>query len=426
MGPCGKGEDVKMGIILEQGKKAKEAAEKVSLLTTKEKNDLLTAMAEQLESDKRYILAENEKDLQAGEKNGLSQALMDRLRLSETRIHSMAEGFRHVKSLKDPIGEEIESWKRPNGLRIQKARVPLGVVGIIYEARPNVTADAAALCLKTGNAAFLRGSSSAYYSNEAIVTSIHTALNKQGIPTDAVQLAKDTSREAASELFTMNDYLDVLIPRGGSGLIQTVVQQSSVPVLETGVGNCHVFIDETAEKEMGINIAVNAKTQRPSVCNAAETILVQEQWAEQNGKELIAALIEHGVEVRGDENIQALHSRVKEASPSDWEEEYLDLTAAVKTVKDTEEAVRHIKQYGTGHSEAIVTETPFHKEMFYRNLDAAVLYHNASTRFTDGFEFGFGAEIGVSTQKLHARGPMGLEALTSFKYLIEGTGQIKE
>ncbi|RSL29601.1 glutamate-5-semialdehyde dehydrogenase [Salibacterium salarium] len=415
-----------MGIILEQGKKAKEAANNVSMLTFEEKNQLLSTMAEQLENDKDLILAENKKDLKAGQDNGISKALMDRLELNEGRIHNMAEGFRHIQSLEDPIGEEIEGWSRPNGLQIQRIRVPLGVVGIIYEARPNVTADAAALCLKTGNAAFLRGSSSAYYSNEAIVSSIHKALDKQNVSIDAVQLAKDTSREAVAELFTMNDYLDVLIPRGGAGLIQTVVQQSSVPVLETGVGNCHVFIDESAPKEMGINIAVNAKINRPSVCNAAETIILHEEWAQTHGGDLIKSLLDNHVEVRGDDTIQSLNPDVKAAAQTDWEQEYLDLTVAVKTVPDVKTAITHIKQYSTGHSEAIVTEAEVNKNMFLKELDAAVLYHNASTRFTDGFEFGFGAEIGVSTQKLHARGPMGLNALTSSKYLVMGTGQIKE
>ncbi|MFB4162545.1 glutamate-5-semialdehyde dehydrogenase [Alteribacillus sp. JSM 102045] len=415
-----------MGVMLEQGKKAKKAAEQISQLSTEEKNNLLYAMGEQFEKDTQDILKENEKDLLAGEKNGLSAALLDRLRLSPERINNMADGFRQVASLEDPIGEEIESWDRPNGLYIQSIRVPLGVAGIIYEARPNVTADAAGLCIKTGNAAFLRGSSSAYHSNKAVVASIHKVLRSQNVTTEAVQLAEDTSREAASEMFTMNEYLDVLIPRGGAGLIQAVVKNSSVPVLETGVGNCHVYIDETADKEMGISIAVNAKTQRPSVCNAAETIIVNKKWAEENGKELIEALFNKGVEIRGDAFIQRLHPNVQEASKEDWQEEYLDLIAAVKSVENTNEAIDHIKQFGTGHSEAIITETEKNKNLFLSQIDAAALYHNASTRFTDGDEFGFGAEIGISTQKLHARGPMGLKALTSSKYIISGNGQIKE
>ncbi|SDG94321.1 glutamate-5-semialdehyde dehydrogenase [Alteribacillus persepolensis] len=415
-----------MGVIREQGQKAKAASEEMALLSTEEKNSLLHKMSECLLDDMDVILLENEKDLAQGEKNGLSAALLDRLRLTPDRIKGMANGFQQVASLKDPIGETIESWERPNGLQIDSIRVPLGVAGIIYEARPNVTADAAGLCIKTGNAAFLRGSSSAYYSNKAIVQSIHSALQAEGITTDAVQLAKDTSREAASEMFTMNDYLDVLIPRGGAGLIQAVVKQSSVPVLETGVGNCHVYIDDTADKDMGIAIAVNAKTQRPSVCNACETIVVHQSWFDQHGTELVRALLEKGVDIRGDQAVQHVHEQVKPATENDWKEEYLDLIVAVKTVEHAKEAVSHIKKYGTGHSEAIITETAENKQLFFRHIDAAALYHNASTRFTDGDEFGFGAEIGISTQKLHARGPMGLKALTSSKYIVVGSGQIKE
>lgn len=415
-----------MSMMIEQGKKVKQGSEQMKQLTTEEKNNLLLAMRDQLSHDINTILEENEKDIQAGIANGISSALLDRLRLSAARIEDMAQGFEQIAALDDPIGKVIDSWERPNGLYIHKTRVPLGVAGIIYEARPNVTADAAALCLKTGNAVLLRGSSSAYHSNKAIVTSIHHALEKQGITTNAVQLVEDTSREAASEMFTMNEYLDVLIPRGGAGLIQAVVQQSSIPVLETGVGNCHIYLDETAQKEMGISIAINAKTQRPSVCNAAETILVHDKWARAHGKSLVEALLEKGVEIRGDEHIQSLHPDIKAVQEADYAEEFLDLTVAMKTVSNAAEAISHIKQYGTGHSEAIVTETKENKEAFLHQLDAAALYHNASTRFTDGFEFGFGAEIGISTQKLHARGPMGLEALTSSKYIILGNGQIKK
>ncbi|MFC5627408.1 glutamate-5-semialdehyde dehydrogenase [Aliibacillus thermotolerans] len=414
-----------MSIMTEQGKKAKRGKEVVSQLPTEKKNQLLQRMSEQLLLDKESILAENKKDLEAGEKNGLSTALLDRLRLSEERLQGMADGFKQVAQLDDPIGEILDRWTRPNGLQIEQVRVPIGVLGIIYEARPNVTADAVALCLKTGNAAFLRGSSSAYHSNRAIIASIYRAMEMEGVTTDAVQLAEDLSREAAAEMFTMNDYIDVLIPRGGADLIQTVVKQSTIPVLETGVGNCHVYIDASASKEMGISIAVNAKTNRPSVCNAAETILLHEKWAKDHGKDLITALLEEDVEIRGDEAIQTLSEKVIPATEDDWKEEYLDLTVAMKTVTDTEEAITHIRHYGTGHSEAIVTETEKHKDMFMAEVDAAALYHNASTRFTDGEEFGFGAEIGISTQKLHARGPMGLQALTSFKYIVSGDGQIK-
>lgn len=415
-----------MSLMKEQGKKAKRGKEVIARLSTEKKNKLLHTMSEQLLLDKETILQENQKDLDAGEKNGLSSALLDRLRLSEERVQGMADGFVKVAQLDDPIGEVLASWTRPNGLNIEQVRVPIGVLGIIYEARPNVTADAAALCLKTGNAAFLRGSSSAYHSNRAIISSIYKAMEKEGVSTDAVQLAEDLSREAASEMFTMNEYIDVLIPRGGAGLIQTVVKQATIPVLETGVGNCHVYIDESATKEMGISIAVNSKTNRPSVCNAAETILIHEQWAKEHGKDLITALIKEDVQIRGDEFLQSLDENVTRATEDDWNEEYLDLTVAMKTVASTSEAIDHINQYGTGHSEAIVTESKDSKELFMKEVDAAALYHNASTRFTDGDEFGFGAEIGISTQKLHARGPMGLEALTSFKYVVSGDGQIRE
>ena len=331
-----------MSIMTEQGKKAKRGKEVVSQLPTEKKNQLLQRMSEQLLLDKESILAENKKDLEAGEKNGLSTALLDRLRLSEERLQGMADGFKQVAQLDDPIGEMLDRWTRPNGLQIEQVRVPIGVLGIIYEARPNVTADAVALCLKTGNAAFLRGSSSAYHSNRAIIASIYRAMEMEGVTTDAVQLAEDLSREAAAEMFTMNDYIDVLIPRGGAGLIQTVVKQSTIPVLETGVGNCHVYIDASASKEMGISIAVNAKTNRPSVCNAAETILLHEKWAKDHGKDLITALLEEDVEIRGDEAIQALSEKVTPATEDDWKEEYLDLTVAMKTVTDTEEAITPI------------------------------------------------------------------------------------
>ncbi|MFB5660683.1 glutamate-5-semialdehyde dehydrogenase [Alteribacillus sp. HJP-4] len=410
----------------QQAKKAKAASALTGLLSTREKNEALLEMADQLEKDTDVILEKNQVDLRTGKDNDLSEALLDRLKLTEERIKGMADGFRQVASLSDPIGSKLSDWKRPNGLSISQVRVPLGVIGIIYEARPNVTADAAALCLKTGNAALLRGSSSAYHSNKAIVDSIHKALQTKQITEDAVQLVEDTSREAAAVMFTLNEYLDVLIPRGGAGLIQTVVKQSSIPVLETGVGNCHVFIDQSAQTEMAVSIAVNAKTQRPSVCNAAETILIHDAWLSKNGEKLINALLNHGVEIRGDEKLQALSSSVKPVTEADYSDEFLDLKVAMKTVDSTEDAVAHIKAYGTGHTEAIVTESEENKQFFFQHLDAAALYHNASTRFTDGFEFGFGAEIGISTQKLHARGPMGLEALTSSKYLVEGAGQIKE
>lgn len=408
-----------------QGEAAKKAAKRVAAASAEEKNKALSLIADELETREAFILEANTRDLEAGRKNGLSSALLDRLTLDSGRIAGMADGCRQIASLEDPIGETIESWTRPNGLKIESVRVPLGVIGMIYEARPNVTADAAALALKTGNGVLLRGSSSAFQSNQAVMDAIWEALAKTSLPKEAVQLASDTSREAATTMFQMNDFLDVLIPRGGANLIKTVVNQSTVPVLETGVGNCHIFIDETAEADKAVQIAVNAKTQRPSVCNAAETILVHQSWLEAHGESLVHALLAHGVTIRGDAPVQKLHSDVVPAADEDWNTEYLDMIASMKTVQDTQEAIEHINTFTTYHSEAIVTESEENKRKFFQQIDAAALYHNASTRFTDGFEFGFGAEIGVSTQKLHARGPMGLKAITSYKYLIHGDGQIK-
>ncbi|WP_079476076.1 glutamate-5-semialdehyde dehydrogenase [Marinococcus halophilus] len=408
-----------------QGEAAKKAAKRVATASTEEKNKALSLIADELETRETFILEANAKDLEAGRKNGLSSALLDRLTLDSGRIAGMADGCRQIASLEDPIGETIESWTRPNGLKLESVRVPLGVIGMIYEARPNVTADAAALALKTGNGVLLRGSSSAFRSNQAVMDAIWEALAKTSLPKEAVQLASDTSREAAATMFQMNDYLDVLIPRGGANLIKTVVDQSTVPVLETGVGNCHIFIDDSAVADKAVQIAINAKTQRPSVCNAAETLLVHEAWLEAHGKALVHALLAHGVTIRGDASVQKLHGDVEPAADEDWNTEYLDMIVSMKTVKSTEEAIEHINMFTTYHSEAILTESEENKRMFFQQIDAAALYHNASTRFTDGFEFGFGAEIGVSTQKLHARGPMGLKAITSYKYLIHGDGQIK-
>lgn len=408
-----------------QGEAAKKAAKRVAATSAEEKNKALLLIADELETRESFILEANAKDLEAGRKNGLSSALLDRLTLDSGRIAGMADGCRQIASLEDPIGETIESWTRPNGLKMESVRVPLGVIGMIYEARPNVTADAAALALKTGNGVLLRGSSSAFQSNQAVMDAIWEALAKTSLPKEAVQLASDTSREAATTMFQMNDYLDVLIPRGGANLIKTVVNQSTVPVLETGVGNCHIFIDETAVADKAVQIAINAKTQRPSVCNAAETILVHQSWLDAHGESLVHALLAHGVTIRGDAEVQKLHGDVEPAADEDWNTEYLDMIVSVKTVQDTEEAIEHINTFTTYHSEAIITESAENKRKFFQQIDAAALYHNASTRFTDGFEFGFGAEIGVSTQKLHARGPMGLKAITSYKYLIHGDGQIK-
>lgn len=371
-------------------------------------------------------MSENAKDIENGKENGLTPDVIDRLKLDEKRIRDIADAVELLIDLADPVGESLETIEKENGLFIEKIRVPLGVVGMIYEARPNVTVDAATLCLKTGNAVVLRGSSSAIHSNKALVNVIHRALEQSALPINAVQLIEDTSRETAKELFTLNDGLDVLIPRGGKKLIDLVVRESTVPVLETGAGNCHIFIDETAKHQMAEKVVVNAKTQRPSVCNAIESLLIHKAWAKQHGKELLAQLESVGVEIRGDEFVCELHPSSKQASEEDWETEFLAPVISVKTVENIQEAVKHIQQYGTNHSEAILTEDDKHAAYFQTAVDAAAVYHNASTRFTDGFEFGYGAEIGISTQKLHARGPMGLPALTSTKYIIKGTGQIRE
>lgn len=412
-----------MSELVEKAQKLKRAAKKLGMATTEEKNEALANMADFILSRKESILNENAKDIKIGEEKGLSPSLLDRLLLTEERIEQIAAGIRQLIKLEDLIGETIESWVRPNGLKIQTVRVPLGVVGMVYEARPNVTVDAGSLCLKAGNAVLLRGSSSALNSNKELVKVMREALSSSAIPEDAVQLLEDTSRETAGEMFKLNQYLDVLIPRGGAGLIQSVVQNATVPVLETGVGNCHVFIDETAEERMAIEIALNAKLHRPSVCNAAETVLIHEKWP--YVRELLIPLYDKGVELRGDERISSIYSFVKQATEEDWKKEYLAPILAVKLVSDVREAIEHIDQYGTKHSEAIISENSQNVRLFFQAVDAAVLYHNASTRFTDGEQFGYGAEIGISTQKLHARGPMGLRALTTTKAIVIGTGQIR-
>ncbi len=414
-----------MSELILKGKKAKIAASLLAKATTEQKNKALSTISDQLIKEQTFILEENNKDLQAGKENGMSESLLDRLKLNEQRIQDMADALVQLTKLEDPIGQLIEEWERPNGLKIAQVRVPLGVIGMIYEARPNVTVDASSLCLKTGNAVLLRGSSTAIHSNKALVKVIQHALELSNLPVDGVQLLEDTSRETASEMFKLNEYLDVLIPRGGAKLIQTVVQNSTVPVLETGAGNCHVYIDETADPNMAIEIAINAKTQRPSVCNAIENVLVQKDWASEHLQELITALQEKDVQIHGDEKVQKAGKEIIPASLEDWGTEFLGLEVALKVVEGVEEAITHINQYGTKHSEAIISSTVENVEKFFTEVDAAAVYHNASTRFTDGFEFGFGAEIGISTQKLHARGPMGLQALTSTKYTIRGNGQIK-
>ncbi|MGG3792180.1 glutamate-5-semialdehyde dehydrogenase [Geobacillus thermodenitrificans] len=412
-----------MNELLEKAERLKTASQTLAMLSTEEKNAALEQIAEAIDRKRAVILAENEKDMAAGRSQGLSPALLDRLQLTNERIDQIISGVRQVASLPDPVGEIIEEWTRPNGLRIQTVRVPLGVIGMVYEARPNVTVDAVSLCLKTGNAVLLRGSSSALHSNKALVSVMKEALRTTAIPETAIELLEDTSRETAQRMFRLNDYLDVLIPRGGAGLIRSVVENATVPVLETGVGNCHIFVDESAERSMAIDIVLNAKLQRPSVCNAIETVLIHERWPYVG--ELLEALHARGVELRGDRRLAAAYPFVTEATEEDWHTEYLAPILAIKLVTDVDEAIQHIHRYGTKHSEAIITENEAHVRRFFQVVDAAVLYHNASTRFTDGEQFGYGAEIGISTQKLHARGPMGLIAITTTKSLVYGTGQIR-
>jgi len=413
-----------MSELIIKAKKLKQAASQLAMLSTEEKNNALAMIAEALIAQTGYILQENEKDMAIGKENGLSPSLLDRLQLTEERIQQIADGVRQVVDLPDPVGETIEQWTRPNGLILKQIRVPLGVVGMVYEARPNVTVDAASLCLKTGNAVLLRGSSSAIHSNKALISVMQQALKQSKIPTDAIQLLEDTSRETAQQMFRLKEYIDVLIPRGGAGLIQSVVENATIPVLETGVGNCHIFIDDSAEKEMAIDIVINAKLQRPSVCNAVETVIVHKQWP--YIKELLETLHEKGVELRADKQLADTYPFVREAKEEDWANEFLAPILAVKLVETVDEAIEHIERYGTKHSEAIISECNEHVEQFFARVDAAVLYHNASTRFTDGEQFGYGAEIGISTQKLHARGPMGLRAITTTKTLVYGSGQVRK
>jgi glutamate-5-semialdehyde dehydrogenase len=415
-----------MSEVITKGKAAKAASFQLIGLSTEQKNEALEKIAKQLVMDKENLLNENQRDLEQGRRKGSSESTLDRIMLNEKRIDDIAAAIRLLIDLKDPIGECLETIEKENGLLIKKSRVPIGVIGMIYEARPNVTIDAATLSIKTGNAVILRGSSSAKYSNMALVSCIHRALEYTEIPRDAVQLIEDTSHETAKELFHLNDYLDVLIPRGGKKLIETVIKESTVPVLETGAGNCHIFIDKTGDPVMAEKIIMNGKTQRPSVCNAIESLLIHESWFNENGENLLAVLNDKGIEVYGDENVCAAFPEAKTATEEDWSTEYLALKISVKIVKDVSDAIDHINRYGTKHSEAIITKSDQNADVFMNKVDAAAVYHNASTRFTDGFEFGYGAEIGISTQKLHARGPMGLPALTSSKYFIYGEGQIRQ
>ena len=411
--------------VIVKGKLAKAASFVMNTKTTAEKNAALITIAKQLLVDSAEIVEQNKIDLQNGEKAGLPTSTLDRIMLNEARITAMSDAIRELVELADPVGEVLEDITKDNGLRIYKKRVPLGVIGMIYEARPNVTVDAATLSLKTGNAVLLRGSSSAKASNMALVASIHRALEKASFPQDAVLLIEDTSRETAKTLFNLNEYLDVLIPRGGKNLIDLVVRESSVPVLETGAGNCHIYLDASADVEMAKKVVVNAKTQRPSVCNAAESIIMHESFLQAHGSDVLTELANAGVTIYADEAARTVFPTAEAATEEHFAEEFLDLAISVKTVATVEEAVTHINIYGTNHSEAIISETAESVATFLNGVDAAAVYHNASTRFTDGFEFGYGAEIGISTQKLHARGPMGLPALTSTKYYVYGTGQTR-
>lgn len=397
----------------------------LQLLDTERKNKALLAIADAFIKETQVIIAANEKDLHIGEQNGMHPGLLDRLRLNDDRIAAMAEGLRQIASLPDPLGEELERFNRPNGLDIRKIRVPLGVIGIIYESRPNVTADAFGLCFKTGNVVILKGGSDAIHSNIAIADIIRDTLIKEDIPADAVQLITDTDREVTSAFMKMNQYVDVLIPRGGAGLIRAVVENSTIPVIETGTGNCHIYLDEDADINKAIPIIVNAKTQRIGVCNACESLVVHEKIRERILPLVGEVLREKHVEMRGDDRIREVLSDCLEAQEEDYGKEYLDYIISMKTVSSVEEAIAHINKYSTGHSDSIITENIDHAEKFLRGIDSACVYVNASTRFTDGFEFGFGAEIGISTQKLHARGPMGLRELTTYKYLVCGDGQIR-
>lgn len=408
-----------------KGKLAKESSYELMNATTTQKNKALLKMAEKLIDNKDNIINKNKQDLDNAIANGMSKAMLDRLALDNKRIEDMADGLKQLELLEDPIGEVISMWKRPNGIQIGKQRVPMGVIGIIYEARPNVTCDAAGLCLKAGNAVILRGGKEAINSNIEIIKALREGIKEAGLPEDSIQLVENTSREVANEMMRLNEFIDVLIPRGGAGLIQSVVNNATVPVIETGTGNCHIYIDEQCDFEMAKNIIVNAKTSRPAVCNAAEKLLVNEKIAKEFLPIAIKALRENGVAIRGDEISQSIINDIEKADHSDWNKEYLDYIMAVKVVKDIDEAIAHINRYGTGHSEAIVTENYSNSQKFLQRVDAAAVYVNASTRFTDGSEFGFGAEIGISTQKLHARGPMGLKELTTTKYIIYGNGQIR-
>ena len=412
-------------MLIEMGKKAKEASFSLMNTDSSLKSEALLKIADFLEEKADEIISENKKDVEAFTSGGGKESMVDRLTLTKKRISDMADGVRKVENLPDPIGEVLGMTKRPNGLVIGKKRVPIGVIGIIYEARPNVTVDAAALCLKTSNACILRGGKEAINSNKKIVEVINLALEKAGFPQNAVQLVTDTSRETAKELMRLSKYLDVLIPRGGKGLIQSVVENATVPVIETGTGNCHIYVESSADFKMAEEILVNAKTSRPSVCNAAESLLVDKKIANEFLPIAKKALDSFNVELFGCDETLKILSGIAPATEEDFYTEYNDYKMSVKVVESIDEAISHINEHGTGHSEAIITSDYNASNRFLNEIDAAAVYVNASTRFTDGFEFGFGAEIGISTQKLHARGPMGLNELTSIKYIIYGNGQTR-
>lgn len=405
--------------------KARSAAAKLAVTGSAVKDKALYGMADAIENNRAEIFAANKIDLEAAEKSGISGAMLKRLELTDKKVDQMADGIRQIAALRDPIGETLEGYLRPNGMEVRKVRVPIGVIGIIYESRPNVTADAAALCLKSGNAVILRGGSEAINSNLAIAKLMTQAATGAGIPDGAIQIIETTDRAAARELMTMKSYIDCLIPRGGKGLIQTVVENSTIPVIEHGDGNCHVYVDGAADIKMAEDIVFNAKVQNPSVCNAAETLLVSEQIAADFLPIICKRLADAGVEVRGCDKTREIVPGVKEAVEEDWCTEYLDLILAVKVVSEVDDAIKHIEKYGSKHTEAIVTDDISAARKFTGEVDAAAVFVNVSTRFTDGYEFGKGAEMGISTQKLHARGPMGVEEITTYKYVVNGSGQLR-
>jgi len=412
--------------ILEIGRDALAASRELARLSTRKKNAILEAMADELDAQRILIQAENRKDLEAGKAAGLSNAMLDRLELTDARIDGMIKGLRDVAGLNDPVGSEISTWNRPNGLEIRKVRVPIGVIGIIFESRPNVTCDAAALCFKTSNAVILRGGKEAIHSNLAIASAMQKGGAGKGMPEKAIQLIPTTDREAVKVMCQMTDYLDLIIPRGGESLIKAVTEMSHVPVIKHYKGVCHTYVDAAADLEMAWRIAENAKCQRPGVCNAMETLLVHRDIAAEFLPKMGEIFAARGVEMRGDEEVCRQIAAAKPATEEDWYEEFLDLIIAIRTVDDVDAAIAHINQYGSGHSDAIITEDEKARNTFLAEVDASSVYVNASTRFTDGAEFGMGAEIGISTDKLHARGPMGLEELTTYKFVIEGKGQIRE